>query len=257
MHVTSSDDGFNAAGGEVTQTNTSSGNQRMGMMSDSTGTLTINDGYIYVNADGDGLDSNGALTINDGTVIVEGPTSDGNTAVDYDGTFNINGGVLIASGSAGMVESVGNSSEQNSVTAYFGNTLSAGTTFAVMDADGNLVVAFTPTKASACFIYSSPLLKTGETYSILTGGSCSGEAEDGLYTDGSYSGGTQVREFTVSSVVTTAGSGGGMAGGMGGKQGGPGGNQGNAPAEGETPPTAPDGNGFGGEKQNQSNSSVS
>ncbi len=257
MHVTSSDDGFNAAGGEVTQTNTSSGNQRMGMMSDSTGTLTINDGYIYVNADGDGLDSNGALTINGGTVIVEGPTSDGNTAVDYDGTFNINGGVLLASGSAGMVESVGNSSEQNSVTAYFGNTLSAGTTFAVMDADGNLVVAFTPTKASACFIYSSPLLKTGETYSVLTGGSCSGEAEDGLYTDGSYSSGTQVREFTVSSVVTTAGSGGGMAGGMGGKQGGPGGNQGNAPAEGETPPTAPDGNGFGGEKQNQSNSSVS
>ena len=106
MHVTSSDDGFNAAGGEVTQTNTSSGNQRMGMMSDSTGTLTINDGYIYVNADGDGLDSNGAMAINGGTVIVEGPTSDGNTAVDYDGTFNINGGVLLASGSAGMVESV-------------------------------------------------------------------------------------------------------------------------------------------------------
>ena len=56
--------------------------------------------------------------------------------------------------------------------------------------------------------------------------------------------------------MTTAGSG-GMVGGMGGKQGGPGGNQGNAPAEGEIPPTAPDGNGFGGEKQNQSNSSVS
>lgn len=125
IHVTASDDGFNAAGGEATQTNTSSGNQRMGRMSDSTGTLTINDGYIYVNADGDGLDSNGDLTINGGTVIVEGPTSDGDTAVDYDGTFNINGGVLLASGSAGMVESVGSSSEQNSVTAYFGSTLSA------------------------------------------------------------------------------------------------------------------------------------
>ena len=261
MHVTSSDDGFNAAGGEVTQTNTSSGNQRMGMMLDSTGTLTINDGYIYVNADGDGLDSNGALTINGGTVIVEGPTSDGNTAVDYDGTFNINGGVLLASGSAGMVESVGNSSEQNSVTAYFGSTLSAGTTFAIMDTDGNLIVAFTPTKASACFVYSSPLLKTGESYSVMTGGSCSGEAEDGMYTDGNYSGGTQVQEFTVSSVVTTAGSGGTMKGGMGGNpgggQGGARGNQGNIPAEGETPPEAPDGNGFGGEKQNQSNSSVS
>ena len=61
--------------------------------------------------------------------------------------------------------------------------------------------------------------------------------------------------------MTTAGSGGTMKGGMGGNpgggQGGARGNQGNIPAEGETPPEAPDGNGFGGEKQNQSNPSVS
>lgn len=257
IHVVSSDDGFNAAGGEVSSTQ----NKKPGMMmSASSGTMTIHDGYIYVNANGDGLDSNGDLTIYGGTVIVEGPTSDGDTAIDYDGTFEIHGGVLLAFGSAGMVEGVATSSTQNSVTAYLGSNVSAGTTIAITDENGALVTAFTPTKTSACIIYSSPLLETGKSYQVLTGGSCTGEGKDGLYTQGNYQDGTQIQSFTISSVVTTAGAGNSMGGNMGGQPGGnagrPGENMGNnprndgnmkkenmpeAPAEGETPPELPEG----------------
>ena len=66
--------------------------------------LTINGGNFYVEADGDGLDSNGSITVNGGTTIVCGPTSSGDTAVDFDGECVLNGGKLMAFGSNGMVE---------------------------------------------------------------------------------------------------------------------------------------------------------
>ena len=55
--VTSSDDGFNAAGGN-------NGTERQGMFdSDSSKVLTINGGYVYVDANGDGLTANGQCSI--------------------------------------------------------------------------------------------------------------------------------------------------------------------------------------------------
>ena len=58
--------------------------------------LIINGGYIAVNADGDGFDINGSIIMTDGTVIVHGPTANMNGAVDYDRTFNMSGGFLVA-----------------------------------------------------------------------------------------------------------------------------------------------------------------
>lgn len=233
VSITASDDGVNAAGGE---TASSSLGQPGGMMSSSSGTLVINGGYIYIDADGDGLDSNGDLTVNGGTVIVEGPEDNGNSAVDYDGSLVINGGYLLASGSAGMVEGVSSTSTQNSATVYLGSSLSAGTVFALKDSEGNLVMAFETSKASACFIFSSPELAEGGTYTVYAGGTCDGTAEDGLYTDGTYTGGTEIDSFTISGTVTTAGSGSTMGnnmggGQMGGNSGGMRGNMGNAPGE--------------------------
>ncbi|MFQ7538009.1 MAG: hypothetical protein ACLRL6_12055 [Clostridium sp.] len=53
--------------------------------------LTIDGGTIYVDADGDGVDSNQDIVMNDGTLIVMGPESGGNGALDYDGSFVMNG----------------------------------------------------------------------------------------------------------------------------------------------------------------------
>ena len=41
---------------------------------------------------GDGLDSNGSITMSGGTVLVDGPTSSGDGALDCDYTANITGG---------------------------------------------------------------------------------------------------------------------------------------------------------------------
>ena len=52
---------------------------------------------------------------------------------------------------------------------------------------------------------SSPLIETGKTYSILTGGEVAGEVTDGLSTSDAYSGGTIYSSITVEGVLTTLG----------------------------------------------------
>ncbi len=47
-----------------------------------------------------------------GTVLVNGPTNDGNGSLDYDGTFDISGGILVATGSSGMAQMPSDSSSQ-------------------------------------------------------------------------------------------------------------------------------------------------
>lgn len=78
-------------------------------------------------------------------------------------------------------------------------------------------------------VSSSDLAKDG-SYVIYSGGTSTGKAVDGLYTDGTYSGGTQVVAFQSTSNVTWVNESGvttantGMAGpGGGGGQGGFGG----------------------------------
>ena len=69
----------------------------------------------YVNADGDGLDSNGSIYMKGGIVHVDGPTNNGNGALDYNGEFVITGGELIAVGSSGMAQGASSNSSQTSV----------------------------------------------------------------------------------------------------------------------------------------------
>ncbi|MCM3627810.1 carbohydrate-binding domain-containing protein [Paenibacillus glycanilyticus] len=69
----------------------------------SEGLLTISGGNLYVDAEGDGLDANGSIAMTGGNVMVNGPTMNGNGALDYDGTFNMTGGTLVPAGSSGMV----------------------------------------------------------------------------------------------------------------------------------------------------------
>ena len=67
ISIIASDDVTNVAGGSD-----SSSLNRLGENNFDTNTsyiLTINDVYIYVNADGDGLDSNGKIIINGGTLV--------------------------------------------------------------------------------------------------------------------------------------------------------------------------------------------
>ncbi len=225
IKVVASDDGINAAGGN----DGSSINGRPGQnnfASSGKGNINLNGGKLVVDANGDGIDANGSIYMKDGIVIVNGPEDNGNGALDYDGTFEISGGTLIAAGSSGMAQSPSNSSTQNSVNVF--TSVSASTLLHIEDESGNELITFAPSKNVQSVVISSPNIKTGTTYKVYTGGESTGTSDNGLYSGGSYSGGTEGDSFTVSSSVTTVGQ---SVGGMGVPGGGRG-NQGGIPGQG-------------------------
>ena len=230
IRLTASDDGVNTAGGN----DGSSVNGRPGQNSFRSGgdyTLSITGGTLVVDAAGDGLDANGDIYMSGGVVLINGPTNSANGSLDYDGSFGITGGVLIAAGSAGMAQAPGNTSTQYAVTATL-STRSAGTLISLRDEEGNDVVTFAPSKAYQSVILCTPLLEQGRSYTLSTGGSCTGAQENGLYEGGVYSGGTEALTFTISDRITTVSEEGASAGNFGGDPGnfgGPGGFGGDRP----------------------------
>lgn len=66
-----------------------------------------------------------------GTILVCGPTGNGNGALDYDGSCEITGGILVAAGSSGMAEAPGSSSSQCSLMVTYSSTQPAGTPLAL------------------------------------------------------------------------------------------------------------------------------
>ena len=217
VYVTSTDDGVNAGGGN----DGSSVNGRPGentFNTSSAASININGGYVYVDADGDGLDSNGSIYMKDGFVIVNGPTTNGNGALDYDNIFDISGGTLISAGSSGMLQATSESSVQNSLKIVM-NTLEADTIVRIESEDGKELLTFAPAKSFGSLVVSSPEITSGTSYKVYTGGTCSGESKDGVYESGTYEGGTEIGSGTVSTSVTSINEEGVSVGGMGGHGG--------------------------------------
>lgn len=209
IHITSSDDGINVAGG-IDASGMQPGPGRGGFPGQDWGDysgdyyLYINGGYIVINAYGDGIDANGAVTMTAGKVIINGPTSNANGALDHL-SFKITGGFLLAAGSSGMAQAPGATSTQYSILANF-NTVSAGTIIRVESSDGTEVFTFKVSKACQSIAFSSSSLVQGKTYNIYVGGSSTGTVTDGLYSGGTYTAGAKYTSFTISSVVTRVGS---------------------------------------------------
>ena len=207
INVVASDDGVNVAGGNDGSSMNGRPGQNNFSSTSSDNKLTINGGYVMINASGDGLDSNGSMYMTGGTVIVSGPTNNGNGSLDYDGTFDMTGGYLIAYGSSGMAQTTSDSSTQNSVIMTYSNTQAAGTMVHLQDSDGNTIATIKPNKAYQSIVISSPQLQKDKTYTLYTGGSATGTEKNGLYTDGKYTDGkytdgTKVVDFSISSSVT-------------------------------------------------------
>lgn len=172
-NVVSKDDGINASG---TATDTSMGRGMMANEKSHTEVvLLINDGNIKLSAGGDGLDSNGAAVINGGYIRVFGPENSGNSSLDFYSTLTINGGTVVAAGSAGMAESPDEGSTQNILIAYLSQNYDAGTSLVVNADDGTEIINTVPDKRYQWVCISSPEIETGKTYTISAGSNTEAE----------------------------------------------------------------------------------
>ena len=160
--------------------------------------LQLKEELLYINAGGDGLDSNGDVVMTGGTIVIDGPEDSADGAIDYDSSFDMSGGEIIAAGSSGMAMTPSSTSAINSVNITFSTTYS-NTEIIIKDSNGNEIVSYTPVKKFNSFVFGSENLKTGETYTV-------------------YAGGEEIDSFTVSGTITNVGNGGSFGGGFqGGK----------------------------------------
>lgn len=207
--LTSSDDGINAVGTK-TEASTSTATPGMpgmpggmGGMQKGDALLTVNGGYIYIKADGDGIDSNGNVVMNNGTVLVVGSKNGGDGALDYDSDFKMNGGTVIALGQSNMAQSV--SSDTICVMNIRLKTkVSANTAVYLNDENSNTVFAFKTDRAYDSIVIASDKLEKGKTYTLYTGGTISGEGENGFWLSGAVcTGGASAYVSTATSASNT------------------------------------------------------
>lgn len=149
IDITASDDGINTAGEK----------------------MELNGGYIHILAGGDGVDSNGDLTINGGEIYIDGPSDNGNSAIDYGDRSSayVNGGMLVAIGSSGMAEGMSDSSKQEVLMVKLGEQMEAGDV-ELTDNEGNVIVSYTALKSYDCVIISTAEVEGGATYTLTTSG---------------------------------------------------------------------------------------
>ena len=149
IDITARDDGVNAAGEK----------------------MELNGGYIHILAGGDGVDSNGDLTINGGEIYIDGPSDNGNSAIDYGDRSSayVNGGTLVAIGSSGMAEGMSDSSKQEVLMVKLGEQMEAGNVV-LTDSEGNVIVSYTALKSYDCVIISTAEVESGATYTLTTSG---------------------------------------------------------------------------------------
>ena len=164
INIKGSDDGINAGG--------TGGRDAVNRQDKDAATghdLLITGGNIFVNASGDGLDANGKMIIEGGNIIVEGPTNNGNGALDSGGVIKVNGGTLIALGASGMAEEPDNDSNQPSFRLVVSENIASGSNIVIKNEDGEVIYSYTTIKTGNSIVFSSDKLTVGETYTVTIG----------------------------------------------------------------------------------------
>ena len=183
ISVKSSDDGINAGGGsDDTDSSRPTGDA---FNTDENCILSVNGGEVYINAAGDGVDSNGWVYFNGGETIIDGPTNNGNGALDSGLGITMNGGTVIAVGSSGMAETLGDDSAINNVSIYLSATAVAGTKITIKNSSGDIILEYTSVKTFANIAAGTGKFQIGESYTLCLDSKC--------------------QDFTLSGVTTTIG----------------------------------------------------
>ncbi|MFO1478036.1 MAG: carbohydrate-binding domain-containing protein [Verrucomicrobiota bacterium] len=176
--------------------------------------ITINAGTIYCYSSGnDAIDSNGTMNINGGLIIASGTTAP-EEGFDCDqNTFSITGGIMVGTGGATSTPTAANCTQRSVLYTTNGT---AGTIIQVKSSAGSNLVYKIPrtyssgggggpggSSAGMVLLFSNPSL-ANTTYTIVSGVTVTGATEfHGYYTGGTVTGGTTNKTFTISSMVTT------------------------------------------------------
>ena len=102
-----------------------------------------------------------------------------------------------------MAQMPSSSSAQNSLKISFSSSLSAETTLRLEDSSGTALFTFTAPKSLQSLVFSSDALANG-SYTLYKGGSIDGDGFEGFYIDGTYSGGSEYGQVSVSSSTNTS-----------------------------------------------------
>lgn len=172
--------------------------------------IQINGGTLVLDSAGDAVDSNGSVEITGGTVLVNGPSSDGDGAFDYDSEAIVSGGTVLMIGSSRMAQSFSGGTQPFLCTANVSG--SAGDTVAIVDASGNVIASITAAKQFGMVLASSPKFTEGGEYTLVIDGVLTNADAHG-YTDfGTVSGGSST---SATASTTPSSSVGGMGSGPG------------------------------------------
>ncbi|HRZ98767.1 MAG TPA: carbohydrate-binding domain-containing protein [Paludibacter sp.] len=164
--------------------------------------IQINGGTLLLTtAKGDAVDSNGSIKIMGGTLVVQGSQTITDDALTYRSTFIITGGNVIASG--GRTLNPSTTSVQNTVLIKINSYLAPNTIINIQDEAGVSKLSYKVKKYALYVLVSSPLLETGKTYSIYTGGTNDGIESNGFYTSGNYTPGSKRGTFSITGKFTS------------------------------------------------------
>lgn len=181
INIKSYDDGINAGGGSDAT------NSQGGPFDSNTNCmLTINAGNVYIDASGDGVDSNGYIHFNGGNTIIDGPTNNGNGALDAGISIVMNGGSVLAIGASGMAETLGSTSSIYNVSVYFPTAQKAETKITIKNSSGETLIRHVSTKTFSHLAVGLEQFAFGETYTL-------------------YLNNVEYETFTISDIATVVG----------------------------------------------------
>ncbi len=197
--VAASNDGINATYGTVSGGTEQNDNSQLNIS-----------GGINIITGSDAIDSNGNITISGGTTVVNGPTNQPEEGIDFNGTFNMNGGLIISGGSSANMTKNFSGGSQVSMFLKGGTSspLNTSSMMHIRNASGMEMVTFKPKNNVYYIHFSSPNLAQGVSYTVYYGGSYTGGSYVGGTTGwGMYTGGTySTTNATVKKVFTTSNS---------------------------------------------------
>ncbi len=155
--------------------------------------INISGGVIRIDAEGDGVDSNGSFYMSGGELYVAGPSSGGDSALDYDIEASISGGIVVAAGQSGMAQNFGEASTQGAILVNTSAQNAAGSDIVLLDSEGKELLAWTMQKSYNSVVISTPEIQAGSSYTVKTGDLSTAVTMEGLIygEGGGFGGGRQ------------------------------------------------------------------